>query len=257
MTIEVGKYQIFGMYPYFFFSVLGLAVSISCYLFLLLMSNVHISKKNLLLCLFTVVGVFLGARFFGCITNIAILLYKNEKIGLDVIYKAGLVFYGGLIGGVCFYLIGMRFLFQACYYPSLTNSLAVCIPLFHFFGRLGCLFAGCCYGIEYHGFGHIVYVRNGVPLETFPVQLVESIIEIIIFLLLLLRYCVLTRKERNNMLLIYFMVYSICRFFIEFLRGDPNRGFFSFLSFSQIISIIVLVATIIIYFRKRGKYENN
>ncbi len=253
MAIEVGKYEIFGMPPYFFFSVLGGCISVCCYMVLLLISKIQLSKKNLFLCLFAVVGVFLGARFFGCLTNIAISLYKKEKIGIGVIYRAGLVFYGGLFGGLFFYWIVMRLFFQKNYHRELINSLAICIPLFHCFGRLGCLFAGCCYGIEYHGYGHIVYIRNGVVFEAFPIQLVEFVVEILIFLSLIVKHSVSTKKESQNILIIYFIEYALCRFFLEFWRGDSIRGLFGVLSFSQIISIIVFVFCLIIILRKMVK----
>lgn len=256
MTIEVGKYEIFGLPPYFFFSVLGFGASICCYMVLLLVSDTKVSKKNLFLCLFVAAGVFLGARLFGCLTNVAIALYNGKKIGLDVVYKAGLVFYGGLIGGVLLYLVGLRVLFKNGYDISLINSLAVSVPLFHFFGRLGCLFAGCCYGKEYHGYGHVTYIRDGVATENFPVQLLESVMELGIFCFLLVQYCASAKQSNRNMLVTYFVLYSIGRFFMEFLRGDSNRGHFGMLSFSQAVSVIVLVLSIFFGFARRGKNEN-
>lgn len=248
MTIEVGKYEVFGMPPYFFFSVLGFALSICCYLVLLLISDTEITKKNMFICIFAIIGVVVGARIFGCLTNIAISLYNNKKLGLDVIYKAGLVYYGGLIGCVSFYCIGLKILFKTQYDISLVNSLAVCIPLFHFFGRLGCLFAGCCYGREYHGYGHINYVRDGISTETLPIQLLESFIELGIFCFLLILFA--KNKKKKNILYIYFLMYSVARFLLEFLRGDSNRGFFGILSFSQMISILVFIINIFLFFRR-------
>lgn len=253
MTIEVGKFTLFEFPPYFFFAVLGFTVSTSCYMVLLLVSNTKVSKKNLLLCLFAAIGVLLGARLFGCLTNIAIALYNRNKINMDVIYKAGLVYYGGLLGGAFFYWIGLRILFRNQYEASLINSFAVSIPLFHFFGRLGCLFAGCCYGKEYHGYGHITYIRDCATMETFPVQLLESIMELGIFCFMLTYYCINKKNTNKNMLIMYFILYSIGRFFMEFLRGDGNRGYFGVLSFSQIVSIAVFVISIFFFLKERCK----
>lgn len=254
MTIEVEKFELFGFPPYFFFSILGFAISISCYMILLLISNTEITKKNLLLCFLGAVGVLLGARLFGCFTNIAIALYNKKRIGMDVIYGSGLVYYGGLIGCVFFYWIGLHMLYKNKYEMSLINSFAICIPLFHFFGRIGCLFAGCCYGKEYHGYGHINYIRNGIITETFPVQLVESVMELSIFCVLLIKYC---RKlnTNKNILVTYFVLYSIGRFLIEFLRGDSHRGYFGILSFSQIISIMLFGISIFLCFKRSKKNE--
>ena len=253
--IEVGKFTLFEFPPYFFFAVLGFAVSISCYMILLLISDTKVSKKNLLLCLFAAIGVLLGARLFGCLTNIAIALHTKKRISMDVVYRAGLVYYGGLFGGVFFYCIGVRTLFRNQYDAGLINSFAVSIPLFHVFGRLGCLFAGCCYGKEYHGYGHINYIRDCITMETFPVQLLESIMELSIFCFMLVTYCITVKNTNKNMLVIYFILYSTGRFFMEFLRGDSNRGFFGVFSFSQIVSIVVFVISIFLFLKRGVKNE--
>lgn len=257
MPIEVGKYEIFNLPPYFFFAGLGLATSISCYLILLLLSDTTISKKNLLLCLISAIGIMVGARFFGCLTNIAIKIYNHEKIDLSVVYMAGLVFYGGLIGGVVFYLIGLRILFKNQDNLGRINAFAVAVPLFHVFGRLGCLFAGCCYGKEYHGHIHVDYIRDGELTETFPIQLVESTLELSIFCFLLAVYLVNLRKNNKNLLIYYFLIYSIGRFFIEFFRGDSLRGHFGILSFSQIVSIGLFLFSILFFIKSGVKYENH
>lgn len=256
IKIEVGTYTVFNLPPYFFFAGLGLTVSVCCYMLLLLKSNTNISKKNLLLFIITILGIMFGARLFGCLTNIAIKLYNHEKIDLSVIYKAGLVYYGGLIGAVCFYLIGIRILFRNQNKRALINALAVSIPLFHFFGRIGCLFAGCCYGKEYHGNIHVDYIRDGVSTETFPIQTVESLLELCIFSFLLIIYCRHSKQNNINLLVDYFLIYSVGRFFIEFYRGDINRGEFGIFSFSQIISIGLFLFNIFFLFTGKVKNEN-
>ena len=257
MTIDIKQFEILNFPPYFFFSVLGIAASFTCYMILLVISGFPISKKNILLCILTLIGVVLGARFFGLLTNISISLYNKEKITFNVIYKAGLVFYGGLFGGTFCHWLGIHILFRNQYDARLLNPLAVSIPLFHFFGRLGCLFAGCCYGKEYHGFGHINYIRDGIITETLPVQLLESITEFIIFCILLTTYCVRKNKQNNNMLLLYFILYSTGRFFLEFLRSDQNRGYFGIISFSQIVSIILFLCSIFFLLKSGVKNENH
>ena len=62
------------------------------------------------------------------------------------------------------------------------------IPIMHAFGRVGCFFAGCCYGRPYKGFGAVTFPEgsqgpSGVSL--FPVQLVEAILVLIIAIVLL------------------------------------------------------------------------
>ena len=120
------------------------------------------------------------------------------------------------------------------------------------FGRIGCLCAGCCYGIEYHGVGSIVfhnseYTPNGIPL--FPTQIVEAIFNFIIFIVLLLTYKKYLKTYKTIGL--YCILYSILRFSLEFFRGDIERGIFFNLATSQWISIIIFITGIVIFI-----YEN-
>ena len=96
--------------------------------------------------------------------------------------------------------------------------------------------------MEYHGFGQVIFNNNkysnvpiGVPL--FPTQIVESICNLIIFIIILLTYkkCVGTYKT----VAFYAVSYSLVRFILEFYRGDAVRGILLGLSTSQWISIIL------------------
>ncbi len=75
-------------------------------------------------------------------------------------------------------------------------------------------------------------------IRRFPVQLLEAIIEFIIFIILLK----IEKKRKYNLTIIYLITYAIVRFFDEFLRGDNIRGiWYMGLSTSQYISIVVLL----------------
>ncbi len=64
---------------------------------------------------------------------------------LEVLAQGGIVFYGGLLGGILGVwlgcrVVGLRFL-------PVLDLCAPALALGHAFGRVGCLFAGCCYGM--------------------------------------------------------------------------------------------------------------
>src|SRR5436309_101675 len=85
---------------------------------------------------------------------------------------------------------------------------------------------------------------TGVPLgvHVHPTQLYESLAELAIFAILLWRY---RRKSRDGeIFLLYLALYAVARFFLEFLRGDEDRGFVfhHLLSTSQFIAILALAA---------------
>ena len=106
--------------------------------------------------------------------------------------------------------------------------------------------AGCCYGIE-SKVGFTVHGNTVNPsingVNRFPVQLVEALCNLLIFILLF----VLHRKGKfkNRLLVVYFFVYPVVRFILEFFRGDEIRGFIFGLSTSQIISILLFVFALV------------
>ena len=120
------------------------------------------------------------------------------------------------------------------------------IPLFHFFGRLGCFTAGCCYGVEWeHG---IVYehsiLESANHVARFPVQLVEAVLNLMLFFLLF--YLYKRGKATHKILLLYLLIYPVYRFILEFFRGDTYRGFVGFMSTSQFISVILFTISAVV-----------
>lgn len=200
--------------------------------------------------LFSFIGVLVGGHVLYGITNMPLIidtlqnLLQFESFGaffqrLGLIF-GGAVFYGGLIGAilVCFAYLKRNKLPVGPY----SDVGAVAIPLFHVFGRVGCFLSGCCYGIIWeHGFVYhhsLVEAANGVP--RFPVQLVEAGCNLLLFAVLFA--CLKKGWLKNRLLAVYFSVYPVYRFLLEFLRGDEYRGFLGPLSTSQIISILLLLA---------------
>ena len=152
----------------------------------------------------------------------------------------GIVFYGGLIGGVVGALLGIRL--AHCKLGMAERAIIPFVPLGHAIGRVGCVMAGCCYGFEYEGFGaiHYPHALSGVSPEQgyFPVQPLESLINVVICLILL----VLSKKvkRRLDLLFSYLAMYAVSRFFLEMLRGDAVRGIWGGISTSQIVSLVLL-----------------
>jgi phosphatidylglycerol:prolipoprotein diacylglycerol transferase len=111
------------------------------------------------------------------------------------------------------------------------------------FGRVGCMFAGCCYGRETDSWFHVIYeasdfAPNGVAL--IPTQLIMAGLNFAhFFLLAALAKWVL--KYRGQVAGCYLVFYSIGRFFLEYLRNDP-RGEVNMFSTSQFISLFILAA---------------
>ena len=136
---------------------------------------------------------------------------------------------------------------------TVTDVFAPGIALGHVVGRLGCLFAGCCFGrptdvpwaITFHESSspaQNVGTPLGVPLH--PTQLYEAGAELLILVFLL----VTERRGRpfpGRTFWSYMLLYGISRFIIEFYRGDARGMVFGVLSTSQFVSLLHRAARLV------------
>jgi phosphatidylglycerol:prolipoprotein diacylglycerol transferase len=170
---------------------------------------------------------------------------------------AGGVFYGGFLGALFFTIWYVRV--QKVSFWKLTDVLAPAVALGQSVGRLGCFSAGCDYGKPTSAPWGVVFTSTfahevgGVPLgqRLHPTQLYESFATLAIFGVLLWWF---PRRRRDGELFLgYVGLYALARFFLEFLRGDEDRGFVfnHLLSTSQFIALLALmgVASVIIWQR--------
>lgn len=210
-------------------------------------------NDTIVLLLFSAIGVLLGGHILYGITNIKYIPYIfsaesfKEFVSAVTLVFGGSVFYGGLLGGLLAGAITIKL--KKHEFAVFSDMAAVVIPLFHAFARVGCFLSGCCYGIE-SKFGFTVHNNtlveeiNGV--SRFPVQLLEATLNILLFLLLWYMYnrSLTANALKGKIMPIYLLLYSVIRFFDEFLRGDEIRGFLFGLSTSQIISIILFAVSV-------------
>ena len=121
--------------------------------------------------------------------------------------------------------------------------------------RIGCFLAGCDFGKPTDQVWGVTF-RSGVALAWYgtplgvplhPTQLYESALAGGIFgLLVWLRR---RHPPEGTMFYAFVSIYAVGRFFIEFLRGDPGRGFLGPLSVPQWQCMIVFLAAALLYIR--------
>jgi phosphatidylglycerol:prolipoprotein diacylglycerol transferase len=204
------------------------------------------------------IGVLMGSHLLYALVNYKNTVYVLENIKqMNIINVLGSIFggrmfYGGLVGTL---VAGFIVIKKDNNYIKYLDIIAVGIPLFHFFAKIGCFFAGCCYGVQ----SKIGFIYNNSSLTEasdiirFPVQLLESFFCIILFFYL--NFLLLNNKFKNKLLYLYLLIYSAGRFFIEYLRGDASRGIWFYLSTSQIISILIILLVLIRFlmlYKKNG-----
>ncbi len=179
--------------------------------------------------------VAVGAIVLGFGAATLVQAFYNWLENPDAGFKIGegFTFLGGLIGGAAVFLI-LYFAFRKKFNNGLWQimpAIPCAIYIAHGFGRIGCFFAGCCYGIKNDTFG---LKFPNIADKVLPTQLYEAAFLFIMFGIT--SYLVLKKKFKYNLSL-YLVAYGVFRFLIEFIRGDDRGKFIGALSPSQFWSI--------------------
>lgn len=237
--------NIFGLeiQSYSLFATAGYVITAFLTVYLGKLRGMH-SYKSLWATLVSGVGIFAGGHLLFAVTNIKAIigLFQNSSFNFTALlpYISGMVFYGGFSGAIVSLLVFCK-LNKDVSRRDIFDIFAVSVPLFHTFGRIGCFFAGCCYGVE-SDFGITSYLNISPAhygVSRFPVQLVEALFNLLIFALLILFFK--RKKLYGKLILVYMSIYAPVRFVLEFFRGDAVRGFVFGFSTSQFISLLIIV----------------
>ncbi len=168
------------------------------------------------------------------------------------------VFYGGLIGWfAALALLLPRVLPQQRQLG--WDILAVCTPLFHAIARLGCycgtdvkdgwvVWQPCCYGKKMDNAFCAHFWDSRVPT-----QLIESAFDFVLFAVMLALLLRGGKKWRGKLPVLYLVAYPVFRYIVEFFRDDAVRGAVGPFSFSQLISLLILIGVLVVsLLRQRG-----
>jgi phosphatidylglycerol:prolipoprotein diacylglycerol transferase len=186
-----------------------------------------------------------------------------------VFSRGGLVWYGGLIGGVIAYYIQVRNrkLPVAVMYDATAPALALAYGV----GRMGCFLVGDDYGRYTEGPLGIAFPRGAPPstagnlrqigetnipasipndavIAVHPTQLYEIGLAGIMFAILW-RLGAKRGLRSGQLFSVFLALYGIERFFIEFVRAKSDR-FVLGLSTSQIMSLLLLAVAAFLWYRQ-------
>ena len=188
------------------------------------------------LLLYETAGIIIGAKVLS-------YLLSGERTSF---IKTGLAAYGASFGGALLIL-----LFCLQFKKNIKETmylLTPSFPLMYSIGKIGCFIVGCCYGIEYNGIFKIMYrysvnAPNNVYL--FPIQIVESIVFLLIFIYLM----IMQKKNKFNekILGISLILCGASKGLLDFLRQEGTQLF----TFSKIVSLIIIIIGIISIFLKK------
>lgn len=192
-----------------------------------------------LLCL---LGSLVGGRGFHVLFE-EFAYYAQNPGKIFAVWEGGYTFYGsvlGAIGAMSLYCLHKKFDFlQALDICSEATAIGL------FTGRLGCFFAGCCWGrptslpwgVTFSNPESFASLHN-LPLH--PTQLYESFGAVFIFLYTFWRN---SRRSYTGQTFFHSIsLYAFLRFTVEFFRGDDYRGyvFGGLLSYAQFVSLVLL-----------------
>ena len=184
------------------------------------------------------IGIIFGAIIFSFFANF------HLHDGFDW-QNAGLSAYGGVIGAiVCLALFCLQFKRPV---KEMLFIFMPSIPLMYAIGKMGCFLAGCCVGIEYGGWGSVVYNYSPAApanVRLFPVQLAETIIFAFIFVYMV--YESVKNKLSLKTLGISFVLCGFGKFILDYLRMSHSGGLLSF-SVNQAVSIVFIAMGMVLF----------
>ena len=236
----------FTIYAYGFLVALGFIAGV-------VLANLKARKEGIPfdrvvdLFFYSVLSAILGSRILFILIHLD--AYRENPLDVFKIWEGGLVFFGGLLLAVGVSLAYMKWHRLPIWKWADLFSPSIALGLF--LGRIGCFFAGCCYGKETSLFWGVTFTdpnslaRLNVRLH--PTQLYEGAGSLAIFFFL--NWMGRKKTFDGQVLWLFLLLYSTVRFFIEMLRDDP-RGFLfgNLLSTSQGFGIMLAMISIFMLF---------
>lgn len=182
----------------------------------------------------------------SCIIYFAKLLTVITSHDSSVnILNAGLSSLGGATGILISVIIFTKIYKEKT--RVIQESYAISLPIIYGVAKLGCHFAGCCYGIPYNGIFYTTSKYEEAYDKLFPIQLTESIVFIIIFIVSIVIYY---KKVKINYLAIEMIMCAVAKFMLDYLRYS-NIG--KIITINQLICFIFMIIGAIILINDRYK----
>jgi phosphatidylglycerol:prolipoprotein diacylglycerol transferase len=209
---------------------------------------------------YAAIGGIVGAKIYYAI------LFQDWRLLFD---RAGLVWYGGLIGGflACSFLI----LRNKVDYLTAADAAAPALSIGYCLGRIGCFLVGDDYGRPTDAWYGVAFPKGAPPttaeslrefgvaidpaipgsqvLSVHPTQLYEAGASLLMFGLLLW----VNRRPHGKGLAwgLFLILLGIERFLVEIVRAKDDR-FFGAFTVAQLISTILIVAGLAFVVRSRS-----
>lgn len=209
---------------------------------------VQLDKKGLDDLIFlSVFFVVLGSRLFE------VLFYEpgyyfSNPLKIFAIWEGGLSFHGGLTGSIALALYFTRK--KKMPFFQLTDLLAIPAAFALFLGRIANFINGELYGFPVENqvnppWYAVKFVKTD-PLQLYriPTQILESLKNLIIFIVLFLIWKYAKNLKRSVLSWLFILLYGTFRFFIEYFKDVHQNQLFG-LSTGQLLCIPMIAAALI------------
>jgi phosphatidylglycerol---prolipoprotein diacylglyceryl transferase len=211
------------------------------------------------------IGGIVGAKIYYAI------LFRDWHLLFD---RAGLVWYGGLIGGflACSWLIWRK----GVDFFTVADAAAPALAIGYALGRIGCFLVGDDYGRPTNAWFGVAFPKGAPPttadslrafgvavdpsipgyevLKVHPTQLYEAGASLVMFAILMW----LNRRPhaRGRAFGLFLILLGIERFLVEIVRAKDDR-FFGGFTVAQLISVLLVLIGTTLWFRARGVQESS
>jgi phosphatidylglycerol:prolipoprotein diacylglycerol transferase len=189
----------------------------------------------------------IGARGLSVLLNWDIYADRG-LLSIINLRSGGLAFHGGLLAGaIALPLISRRLGISIVRF---TDILAPVLALGYGIQRLGCLLNGDSYGVLTNGSWGVT--TPFAPGLRHPVQLYDSLMNLIIFMILIKLF---NRKFANGIITaLYLFGSALSRFISEFFR-EGDTVFFG-LTPAQLVSLVIMTGSVLILFSAKMRYRS-
>jgi phosphatidylglycerol---prolipoprotein diacylglyceryl transferase len=185
-------------------------------------------RKYRVLQLCTLIGALTGAKLAAIVGD---LRFPLEPITAhQAFFETGRSITGGLLFG---FLTAELLKPLLRYHEPPNNRFATILPFSIAIGRVGCLFAGCCLGIEWHG---PWAMADAEGILRHPAALYDLVFHVILGVI----FIVMSRRKLlpGRFFAIHLIAYGIFRFSIEPLRD--TRDYLGPLSAYQLFALAMI-----------------
>lgn len=245
-------FTIFNIPVYFYGLILAGAIFVGVYSAYLLFRKFYDKSQAAYIIDFSpfviILGI-LGARLYYCLVNFS--YYSAHPLEILNIRQGGLSIHGMIIIGIIsLYLFAKKY---GISFLKLVDAFLCATPLAQSIGRWGNFFNSEAFGMPTNLPWKLYIPLSHRPLEYInfeyfhPTFLYESVLDILIFFVLLLMFKKLAKKP-GTIACLYLIMYSVIRILVEGCRVDSvlNVGGFPI---AQIVSfVIILLASVSIIF---------